>query len=399
MRARLGFLFLNIGHFLDHLFMLVFATVAALALTREWGLDYAQLIPYATPGFVAFGAFALPAGWLADRWSRHGMMTIFFVGIGLSSTLTALAETPLQIGLGLFAIGIFAAIYHPVGVALVLERHDRAGMAVAVNGVFGNMGVAVAALLTGYLIDAAGWRSAFVWPGLAAIALGIAYGLIMWRGAAPAAERRAPAKPAPAPPFDRDRLIRVIVIVMATTALGGFVFQSTTFALPRILAERAGDLAGSATLIGWLAFLAFAIGAVGQLIVGYAVDRVSPRTVFMVVAAMQLVFFAMMPGLEGWAAVVVSAAFMFASFSQLPINDVLVGRVVKSAWRARVLAIRYTVTITVMASALPVIAWVYAGWGFDSLFVLLAVAGGLILSAVLLLPRAIPAAPVPAPAR
>jgi len=399
MRARLGFLFLNIGHFLDHLFMLVFATVAALALTREWGLDYAQLIPYATPGFVAFGAFALPAGWLADRWSRHGMMTIFFVGIGLSSTLTALSETPLQIGLGLFAIGIFAAIYHPVGVALVLERHDRAGMAVAVNGVFGNMGVAVAALLTGYLIDAAGWRSAFVWPGLAAIALGIAYGLIMWRGAAPAAERRAPAKPAPAPPFDRDRLIRVIVIVMATTALGGFVFQSTTFALPRILAERAGDLAGSATLIGWLAFLAFAIGAVGQLIVGYAVDRVSPRTVFMVVAAMQLVFFAMMPGLEGWAAVVVSAAFMFASFSQLPINDVLVGRVVKSAWRARVLAIRYTVTITVMASALPVIAWVYAGWGFDSLFVLLAVAGGLILSAVLLLPRAIPAAPVPAPAR
>ena len=59
-RDRLHFLFLNIGHFFDHLFTLVFATVAALALWREWGMSYAELVPYATPGFVAFGVFALP---------------------------------------------------------------------------------------------------------------------------------------------------------------------------------------------------------------------------------------------------------------------------------------------------------------------------------------------------
>ena len=39
-RDRISFLFLNIGHYLDHLFTLVFATVAALALSREWGLSY-----------------------------------------------------------------------------------------------------------------------------------------------------------------------------------------------------------------------------------------------------------------------------------------------------------------------------------------------------------------------
>src|SRR5438045_8473532 len=91
-RDRTHFLFLNIGHFLDHLFTLIFATVAALALYREWGLGYADLLKYATPGFFAFGVFALPAGWLADKWSREGMMSTFFIGIGLASIVTAFAR-------------------------------------------------------------------------------------------------------------------------------------------------------------------------------------------------------------------------------------------------------------------------------------------------------------------
>src|SRR3954468_5773218 len=109
-RDRLHFLLLNIGHFLDHMFTLIFAAVAALALSREWGLGYADLLKYATPGFVAFGLFSYPAGWLADKWSREGMMIAFFVGIGLMSILTELAQNPLQLGIGLFAIGVFAAI-------------------------------------------------------------------------------------------------------------------------------------------------------------------------------------------------------------------------------------------------------------------------------------------------
>ena len=120
-RERLNFLFLNVGHFLDHLFMLVFATVAALRLTEEWGMSYAALIPYATPGFIAFGLGSLPAGWIADKWSREGMLVLFFVGIGASSILTALADSPMQIALGLLAMGAFASIYHPVGLAMVVH--------------------------------------------------------------------------------------------------------------------------------------------------------------------------------------------------------------------------------------------------------------------------------------
>src|SRR5690606_40206835 len=166
-RDRIHFLFLNVGHFLDHLLTLVFATVAALALTREWGLSYSALIPYATPGFIAFGVFALPAGWLADKWSREGMMAVFFVGIGLASIAAGVARTPFEVGLGLFVIGVFAAIYHPVGLALLVERASKTGtgMAIGINGVWGNLGVASAALITGFFIDNGGWGVAVLVPG------------------------------------------------------------------------------------------------------------------------------------------------------------------------------------------------------------------------------------------
>ena len=103
MLKRLHFLFLNIGHFLDHLFMLIFATVAALVLSREWNMTYDQLIPYATPGFIAFGLFSLPAGWIADKWSRQGMMAVFFIGSGLTAMLATLATGPVELAICLFA--------------------------------------------------------------------------------------------------------------------------------------------------------------------------------------------------------------------------------------------------------------------------------------------------------
>ncbi|MGE5149013.1 MAG: MFS transporter, partial [Rhodospirillaceae bacterium] len=111
--------FINVGHFVDHLAMLIFPTVV-IALAREWQRDYSELLPLTVGGFIAFGAFALPAGWLADHWSRYRMMVVFFFGLGASLLLTGFAQTPWQIGLGLTVIGVFAAIYHPVGIAMLV---------------------------------------------------------------------------------------------------------------------------------------------------------------------------------------------------------------------------------------------------------------------------------------
>ena len=400
-RDQLHFLLLNIGHFLDHLFMLVFATVAALALSRDWGFSYSALLVYATPGFFAFGLFALPAGWLADRWSRDGMMVVFFFGVGLASVLTGLAGTPVQVGIGLFAIGVFAAIYHPVGLAIVTMKWRNTGMRLAMNGVWGNLGVASAALITGYLIDHGGWRLAFVLPGLASMGLGAAYWALQ-RGEISADHAPRPAAPAAQPmaPDLRALLLRVSIIVFVTTAVSSVIFQSTTFALPKIFDERmqglarafAGEGGEGATYIGFLAFVVFAVASMAQLVVGSLLDRIGPRPVFMTVAVLQLICFGLMPGLRDGVALAVALGFMLGAFGQIPINDFMIGKMATGQRRAQIYGVRYVVSFSVLAASLPMIAFVHEHWGFDALFRILAFAALIILAAVLALPRRLPVA-------
>jgi|LNFM01.1.fsa_nt_gb MFS family permease len=404
-RDRLSFLYLNIGHFLDHLFTLVFATVAALALTREWGLTYAQLVPYAMPGFVAFGLFSLPAGRLADKWSRHGMMVVFFIGIGLAAIATGFARSPFEIGVLLFVVGVLAAIYHPVGLAMVVDgaKGSGTGMAIGINGVWGNLGVGSAALITGWFIDNGGWRAAFIVPGVISVLIGFAYWWHVRDDIRAAADKRRlratspPAQTAAVPPSAssgrdeaRAALIRLTAIVFFTTAVSSLVFQSTTFALPKVFDERLQGIAGSATLVGWMAFVVFAIASMAQLVVGRLLDTLGPRLVFMGAAALQLVFFAAMPGLSDWTALAVALGFMLGAFGQIPINDYMIGRMAKSDLRATVYGVRYVVSFSVLAAALPLIAWIHGRWGFDTLFYVLSLAAAAILAAVSLLPRQIP---------
>jgi len=388
MNSRIHFLFLNIGHFLDHYFMLIFATAAALRLSSEWGLSYAQLIPYATPGFIAFGICAIPAGWLADKWSRSAMMSVFFVGIGLSAVFCGFAQSPMQIAIALTLVGVFAAIYHPVGIAMVIQDRGRTGIPIAINGVFGNMGVASAALITGFLIDTSGWRNAFIFSGLVSIIIGLLYFWLL-RSVSSSSDTvgiKAPSTSAPPLSITKAQLLAVFSIILFTTALGGLIFQSTTFALPKVFDENLSDLASSATEIGWYAFFVFSAAAFAQLLVGYLVDKFQLKYVFAVVAALQCVLFALMISQKGIASLLVALLFMLAVFGQIPINDVLLGRITRSEWRSRAFALRYLVTFSVMASAVPLIAWIHSGWGFDRLFLILSCTALLIFLATLLLP-------------
>ena len=415
LRDRLHFLLLNLGHFLDHLFTLIFATVAALALTQEWGLSYGELLGYATPGFLAFGLFALPAGWLADKWSREGMIAVFFIGIGASSVVTGFAQTPLQIGIGLFVVAMFAAIYHPVGLAIVTQRWKNTGMRIALNGIWGNLGVASAALITGYFIDHGGWRTAFIVPGIFSVAVGILYAIHQWpevsrRGFA----ERAVATPAAAPSADyKALLLRISVIVFLTTAISSLVFQSTTFALPKIFDERLQGIARDltqwlnatglssrselATILGALTFVVFACASMAQLVVGMLLDRVGPRAVFLTASALQVTFFAAMPGLrDGWA-LLGAFGFMVGAFGQIPINDFMIGKMAGGAARARIYGARFVVSFLAFAEALPLIAFVYGNYGFDTLFRLMSASAAVIFIAVACLPSRLPT-PVAAPA-
>jgi MFS family permease len=337
-------------------------------------------------------------------------MCVFFAGIGIASIAAGLTETPLQMGVALFVIGMFAAIYHPVGLAIVTAKWRNTGIRLAVNGVWGNLGVASAALITGYLIDNGSWRAAFVVPGAFSLAVGVAYLAARWpeirTGKGPARVAAA-ASEVPLTPEYKRTLVRFSAIVFVTAAVSSIVFQSTTFALPKIFDERLQRIAATlvdwlnsaglpgqtdvATAIGTFAFIVFAVASLAQLAVGGMLDRFGPRPVFMAVAALQVVFFAFMPGATDGAALAVALGFMLGAFGQIPINDYMIGKVATGAFRARAYGVRYVVSFTALAATLPLIAFVYERWGFDTLFNLLAVSALVIFAAVAQLPRRLPA--------
>ena len=388
------FLLLNVGHFLDHFFLLIFATAAVLSLTNEWQLSYAQLIPYSTAGFIAFGLFSLPSGWLADKWSREGMMFVFFIGIGLSSIGTSTAQSPIEIAFWLFLIGIFASIYHPVGLALIAKGGKKMGMEIAINGVWGNIGVGFAAFITGLMIDQTGWRSAFWLPGVLSILIGVVYFfnqkeniLVSFK---PFKKESIKTEENSAKMHSnevRDIIFKVSLVIFFTTAVSSVIFQGTTFALPKVFEERLSGIASSASFLGFLALFVFAVASFAQLVVGKMLDKIGPKKVFLIVASIQLIFFLLFVGKFNWIALFVALMFMLGAFGQIPINDYMIGKMAKSEFRARVYAVRYVISFAVWAVVVPLISFVHLNYGFDYLFYILAICALSIIIAVIMLPQ------------
>jgi len=360
-------LFLNLGHALDHLLMLIFPTVV-LAMSDEFGRGYAELLPLSLGGFICFGAFSIPAGWLADRWSRFGMMLVFFFGIGAAGILTGFADGPAQIALGLTLIGVFAAIYHPVGIAMLVANQPNVGRTLGVNGVFGNVGVAFSALIAGALAESVGWRAAFIVPGVLALVAGAAFALLA-RGAAAA----APTKPVEPRKLSRSDLARVFVVLTVATACGGVIFNATTIAMPKVFDERLAALTQSTFGIGALVCGVYLIAAMAQLCVGWWLDRHTLKSVFVPVVALQVPLLWLAGTTENALMLAVAVAMMFFVFGQIPINDAMIARYTAEAWRARAYAVRYVVSFAGSALAVPLVAWVYRTTGdFRGLYFMLA---------------------------
>jgi MFS family permease len=385
-------LLLNLAHLLDHFFMLIFPT-AVLAISKEWGLSFSQLLPLSLPAVAIFGLGALPAGWLADRWSRRGMMAVFFFGIGAASVMAGLAQNAWQLGAALALIGVFAAIYHPVGIAMLTIGTPRLGWTLGVNGVWGNLGLGIAALVTGLIVQFFDWRVAFIVPGVASIGLGFAY-LAASRGATNAASAKKGAS-VKIPP---ELMKRLVIVFLVAVVCNGLLFHATTVSMPKLFDERLrGVLDGDAGLgaIGAIIAVVYLIAAMAQLLVGSLIDRISLRTALLGVVALQAPLFLLAMSGSGWGLVAAAIGIMFFVFGQIPINDAMVARYTSDRWRARAYGLRYVASFLGSAGAVMLVSTLHAGGGFSQVFLALAGVALTALAAAMLLPR-IGEAPAPA---
>lgn len=377
--------YVNVGHFIDHYAMLIFAA-AVIVMGPTMGMTYSEMLPYATPGFIAFGAGSLVTGWLGDRWSRRHMMVVYFYGIGLSMISVGLVQTPLQLGAALFSIGLFASIYHPVGTAMIVSYANKLGREMGINGVWGNFGVASSALVTGVVGQFLGWRWAFIIPGVVTLVAGALF------ARAVAHEDRSGFKQAAAQSrVAKSDMWRVILALLITVIAISTTFNAITVALPKLFAERLSDLTRSPALLGVIAACVYVFGAATQFNIGKLIDRYSLKAVSLPLSMVLAPFLYFAATLSNVSLIFVAIGIIIGLFGQITVNEAIVGKYTSEEWRSRAYAVRYFVGFSAAGASVGLVAWLYDQGGFMMMLHSFAALSVLVILAALILPPELPA--------
>lgn len=387
-QGRLRLFFLCLGHGYDHLFMLLFPTVV-LTLEAEFAMPYGELLALATPGFVAFAVGSLPAGWLGDRWSRSGMITIFFIGIGASAVLTGLARNPVEIAVGLTLIGLFASIYHPVGIPMVVEGRRKVGKVLGINGVAGNMGVALAALVAAAFADLVSWRAAFIIPGVLAMISGFAYVVLVRRGRGLAPSIRAEETPDERIRTPRADMVRIIAVLAVASVFTAIIFHASVIALPKLFDDGLRTLQVSTFEVGALVSMVVAVAAFAQIGAGWLIDRYPAKPVWIMVMLGQIPLLILAGVASEYGLLIVAIAMMVMVISEIPVEDSLLIRYTVDAWRSRIYSVKFLLSLGA-AALTPLIVGVTHSpdGGFFWLFVALGGCAGIVAVAAFWMPGA-----------
>jgi len=390
---RVVALLLNVGHGIDHMFLLIFATAIA-SIAMEFGYSkWEDLMPYGVGAFALFGIGSLPAGRLGDLWGRRIMMIIFFVGIGAAALLTAMSHNAWQLAAGLTLLGAFASIYHPVGIPMLVQNVSNPGAVIGLNGLAGNLGIAVAALVTGFLVKWVGWRAAFAVPGMLAIACGILFALVCPRETeAPAERKGGKAKVVLSPAM----LVRAFTVMTAAAVTSSLLFNFTTNGNAQLLSSGFRGVIEDPAILGVLLAAIYAIASLTQIVVGRLIDSMpfKPLQLWMSVIQVPLLVFA--AHTQDWWLFVALLAVMVFVFGSIPFTDAMIVRYVDDRLRSRIAGMRLTVAFGISSLAVWLLGPLVKGMGFTALLWIMAGIAAIKAAIVLLLPDE---PPVTAPAK
>lgn len=364
--ARLAMIFSCVGHFYIHM-MTAFYFVIVLTLVVEWDQPYSELLRLWTIASALLALVAIPAGRLADRWSVRGTMVIFFIGMGVSSVVCGMVSTNLALLLALSGIGIFGAIYHPVGIPwLIRSTTKNTGKTLAVNGIFGSLGNAGAAVIAGVLIDLYGWRMTFIIPG---VVCGVT-GLWMWwfvlrdriiDGAGPDESEVQNA--------NKYDLIRVALLLLVSLAIGGIIYQSTQTALPKHFTNELQDwslqLFGaitfdtkSATGLGMLVSIVYSSSIIMQYVGGALADRYPLKNIYIICWFLQIGMLAAIAATTGLGLLGSALLAVAVNITMLPAENMLIYKYAPSRHRSLIFGIKFVITFGAAPASVALVAYI-----------------------------------------
>ena len=392
---RASIAFSNAGHTCTHLCTVLYAT-AVLHLPQVFDLPYGELLSLSSLGLILFGVAALPAGWLGDRWSVVGMMVIFFLGIGAGAIVTGFADGPEMIFVGLTLIGLFAAIYHPVGIAWIVASARKRGMSLGINGVFGNVGNSVAPVFVGAMIDFVSWRAAFILPGLLAIGIGIAL-LAAWRRGW-VADAKSDRTPHPA--TDRGAVLRVFIVLTFTMACTGFVYAGLTNTMPKLFEMGLGPgLAVSYTEIGFYVGIISGAASTSSIFGGWLADRFSARSIYFVFWGLQVPLLFVVASLADLPLLVVALLVLSFNLSFSAAENMLIAQYTSPRRRSLAFGARFVLALGVAGLTVLLAGWIFDTRGsFELLYVWFGIAAIAATAASALLPGRLRRPPALSPA-
>ena len=390
-QALTAIIFSNVGHGFSHMFTVLYAT-AVLYLPKVFDLPYGELLGLSSLGLVLFGVGALPAGWLGDRWSQIGMMAIFFIGIGFGAIVVGLATGPERLFIGLTLIGLFASIYHPVGIAWVVAWANKQGIALGINSVFGNAGIAIAPVFVGLMIDYVTWRAAFIIPGVLSIFVGAGL-LLVWRAGW---IRDVTKDRTPTDVPDSSAFVRVFIVLTITMTCTGIVYIGVTNTMPKLLEMGlSASLAASYTEIGVFVGIISGLASLSSIFGGWMADRYSARSIYIIFWALQIPILFSIGSLTDLSLLVVTLLVMIFMLAFSAAENMLVAQYTPFRWRAVAYGAKYVLALGVGGLTVHLAGWLFDRNGnFGVLFALFGGAAILAAAAAFVLPGARPRAVV-----
>ncbi len=368
--------FSSLGHLYVHL-CTAFFFVIVLALEDVWQLPYHRLIELWTLGSLMVGAAALPAGIVGDKIGAPRMIVVFFLGMGGSAIAAGLSNSPQTLMISLTGIGVFAAIYHPVGIPwLVRNSGGKSGKVLGFNGIFGSLGAAGAGITAGLLIDVLSWRAAFIVPGVACAITGLVF---LWHVARNEIPDVAAVERVDNQPNQRD-MKRVFGILLVTMFLGGLVYHTTQTGLPKVFSERHGGLVGTGALgIGFLVAAVYTIAGMIQIVGGHLADRFPLKNVYLGALFLQIPALWLASSLSGLPLVITATIMVMASVGMLPAENMLLAKYTPTHRHGLAFGIKFALGFGAAPLAVQLVAFVNARtggfyWVFASLAVIVAFA-------------------------